>query len=86
MPSIGRAFSDRAGGRIITGSSSVLVNDLPVARLGSLVEDHGRNKHDAAKMVVGYGGVLVEDLPVCIAGMPASCGHPLISNSNVEAG
>lgn len=86
MPSIGRAYSDTAGGKIVTGSSSVQVNDLPVVRLGSIVQDHGRGKHDSAKMAVGVNSVLVEDLPVCVTGNPATCGHPLISNSNVEAG
>ena len=86
MPSIGRAYVDSAGGKIITGAPSVQINNAPAARLGSLVQDHGRFEHDHAQMIVGFNGVEVENLPVCTTGMKASCGHPLISNSNVEAG
>jgi uncharacterized Zn-binding protein involved in type VI secretion len=86
MPSVGRVYLDQAGGRVMTGSSSVLVDNLPIVRLGSLIEDHGRFEHDSAKMIVGFNGVLIEDLPVCTAGMAASCGHRLISSSSVEAG
>lgn len=86
MPSIGRAYVDSAGGTIITGAPSVQINNAPVARQGSLIKDHGRNKHDNAMMLTGFNGVEVENLPVCTMGMKASCGHPLISNSNVEAG
>ena len=86
MPSIGRAYSDSAGGEIVTGSSSVEVNNCPAAKVGSLVKDHGRGKHDKAKMLFGVDSVLVENVPVCVTGNAASCGHKLISNSNVEAG
>lgn len=86
MPAVGLVYKDTAGGRLLTGSSSVYVNDLPVVVLGSLVEDHGLDEHDNAKMAVGYFGVQFDNKPICTAGMKATCGHPLISNSNVEVG
>jgi len=86
MPSIGRVYADYAGGRIITGSSSVFVNDFPIVVIGSIVEDHGEGRHDNARMQVAYQGLVVDNKPVCLSGMPASCGHPLISNSSVEVG
>lgn len=86
MISIGRAYTDFAGGKILDGCQSVLVNDMPVARVGSNVADHGLNEHNAAKMITGSPSVMVENIPVCRTGDSASCGHPLISNSNVEAG
>jgi uncharacterized Zn-binding protein involved in type VI secretion len=64
----------------------VTINDLPIVRVGSLISDHGDDDHDAATMVTGFSGVTVEDIPVCLAGNPASCGHILISNNDVEAG
>lgn len=86
MPSIGRVGIDTAGGVVINGCNSVTVNDLPVVRLNSQIQDHGQNEHNAARMVSGFNDVTVEDLPVCGAGSRASCGHPLISSSNVEVG
>jgi len=86
MPSIGRAGMDIAGGIVINGANSVIINDCPAVRQGSRIKDHGLNKHDNAKMLQGFRGVIVEDLPVCTDGMPASCGNPLMSSSNVEAG
>ena len=86
MGSIGRVGIDRAGGVVITGNSSVEINGLPAVVVGSIVQDHGLNRHDRAKMNVGFDGVQVAVLPVCRTGDPASCGHVLISNSNVEAG
>jgi uncharacterized Zn-binding protein involved in type VI secretion len=86
MPSIGRVNADRAGGLLLTGNPSVEINGLPAAVLGSLIQDHGRNEHDLAKMNVGFNGVLIGGLPVCRTGDVASCGHPLVSSSNVEAG
>jgi uncharacterized Zn-binding protein involved in type VI secretion len=77
---------DSAGGKVITGSFSVKINNLPVVLVGSIIQDHGRNEHDAAKMIYGFKGVEVENIAVCMAGDIASCGHPLISNSNVEVG
>jgi len=87
MPSVGVAFiSSVGGGALLTGYPSVLVNDLPAVIVGSLVADHGRDEHSSAKMVVGFPSVLVGDIPICRLGDNASCGHPLISGSNVEAG
>ena len=39
-----------------------------------------------SQMVVGFPGVLVEDFPICRLGDPSSCGHVLISYSDVEVG
>ena len=84
MPSVGK-IGDYAGGPILDGANSVTVNDLPTARIGSNIADHGRNEHNAARMAMGIPDVTAEDLPICVTGHTATCGHPLISNSNVEA-
>lgn len=85
MPMIGRAFADRAGGQITTGSRSVSANDLPVAMVGSLVSSHSIF-HFNVTMAVGFPAVTVEDIPVCRMGDAASCGDLLVSTSNVEVG
>lgn len=86
MTSIGRAYIDYAGGKILNGCQSVLINDMPAARVGSNIADHGLDEHDAAKMITGSLSVTAENIAVCRTGDSASCGHPLVSNSNVEAG
>lgn len=86
MTSVGRAYTDFAGGKILDGCQSVIVNDMPAAKVGSNVADHGMNEHNAAKMITGSPSVTVENIPICRMGDSASCGHLLISNSNVEAG
>ncbi len=85
MPKVGRVFADFAGGAIATGSSSVLIDGLPVAIMGSRIQDHGRDEHGSATMIECLQSVVVENIPICITGNKASCGHPLISNSSVEA-
>jgi len=84
MPNVGRV-GDYAGGAILDGANSVTVNDLPVARIGSNIADHGIFSHDAANMAMGTPDVTAEDLPICVTGHTATCGHQLISNSDVEA-
>lgn len=84
MPSVGK-IGDYAGGLILDGANSVTVNDLPTARIGSNITDHGMNEHSAAKMAMGTPDITAEDLPICMTGHVATCGHPLISNSDVEA-
>ena len=86
MASIGRANLDRAGGVVLTGNQSVLINGLPAVVVGSIVKDHGINRHDRARMEVGFNGVQIGGIDVCRTGDIASCGHQLISTSNVEAG
>ena len=87
MPSIGRVGADFAGGGVIlNGCASVTANDLPVARFGSIVQDHGINEHNRANMVTANESVTAEDSPVCCTGSVASCGHILISSSDVEVG
>lgn len=85
MPSIGRQ-GDHAGGVVLNGSQSVSANDLPVARFGSTIQDHGNDRHNRATMVTANELVTAEDIPVCCTGNIASCGHPLVSNSDVEVG
>jgi hypothetical protein len=86
MPSIGRVGADFAGGVILNGCASVTANDLPVVRLGSFVKDHGINEHNRATMATAIESVTAEDIPVCCSGCVATCGHPLVSSSDVEVG
>lgn len=85
MPSIGRVGADSAGGKVTTGNMSVEINGLPVAIVGSKIQGHGDSPHSSPSMNVGSASVLVGGIGVCRTGDSASCGHSLVSNSNVEA-
>ena len=85
MAAVGRVGADTVGGgTVITGALSVMTNDLPTVIVGSNVAPH--HTHRNSQMVVGFPGVLVEDFPICRLGDPSSCGHVLISYSDVEVG
>lgn len=84
--SVGRAYGDYAGGKVLSGTQSVQVNDLPVARLGSWIQSHGQDEHSNARMVSASSTVQAENIYICRSGDSASCGDTLISSSNVEAG
>lgn len=73
-------------GIVYTGAFSVLVNDLPTARIGSLITPHDSDPVHNAWMLTGFPAVLVEDLPISRMGDLATCFHRLIGFSNVEAG
>jgi uncharacterized Zn-binding protein involved in type VI secretion len=81
MPGLGRAYIDSAGGVILTGASSVIVEGVPVARLTSAVAGHGKEEHAGSIMVGSSSLVIVEGLPVCHTGHQAACGHILTPGS-----
>ena len=85
MPrSVGRVRLDTAGGLLNTPLvPNVFVNGLPIAVVGTIVSHHGKTPHDAVKMAIGSGNVFAGGLPVCGAGDAATCGHLLVSTSNV---
>jgi uncharacterized Zn-binding protein involved in type VI secretion len=73
----GRIGADSAGGQILTGAKSVIINGLPAARILSVVRSHGKKKHKHAHMAAGDSSVIVEGLPICRTGHTATCGHRL---------
>ena len=85
MPkSVGRVKLDTAGGLLTTPLvPNVFVNGMPIAVVGTVIAYHGRSPHDVSKMAIGSGNVYAGGLPVCGSGDLATCGHPLISSSNV---
>jgi uncharacterized Zn-binding protein involved in type VI secretion len=58
MPNVGRV-GDYAGGAILDGANSVTVNDLPVARIGSNIADHGIFSHESWNFPSGEPRYLV---------------------------
>lgn len=96
MPGLVCRVGDKnsAGGVIVTGNPTVLVNNRPVAVLGSPVTPHpccGKSPacapHCAAKTTTTNYTVLVNGKPITTVGDIDTCGHPRASGSfNVIVG
>lgn len=85
MPkNVGRVTVDIAGGPLMTPLvPTVTVQGKPIAVVGTPITPHGRAPHAAATMVQGSPNVFAGGKPVCGSTDLASCGHPLVSTSNV---
>jgi len=82
-----RALLDTAGGLIVGGEPSVLVNNMPISVLGDAVVGHGENQHAAASMLIGGPRtVIAGGIPVVRQGDPATCGHISLGSLNVLIG
>jgi uncharacterized Zn-binding protein involved in type VI secretion len=83
-----------AGGVVVTGNPTVLVNGRPITRLGDKVTPHpccgARGcppTHCAARTTSSNYTVLVGGIPVTTVGDSDTCGHPRASGSfNVFVG
>jgi hypothetical protein len=84
--SIGIGFVSTAGDIVFPIPTNVTVNDVMVILAGSRVKPHGPSpsKHRHAHMLHPPTSVTANDIPICATGSPSSCGHLLISNTNVE--
>lgn len=86
MRPVGRVGKDLAGGLLATPVyPNVTVNGFPIAVVTTKVAPHGGGPHAASVMVTGSPNVFVGAArhPVCSAADLSSCGHPLVSTSNV---
>lgn len=90
MPGQVQRVGDRnsAGGVILSGDPTVLVNGRPVATLGASVSPHpccGAKGcppvHCAAKTTSKNARVLVGGKPICTAGDLDTCAHSRVSGS-----
>ena len=96
MPKLVCRVGDRnaAGGVILNGDATVLINNRPVAILGSKVTPHpccGREGcppiHCAASTTSTNGTVLVNRKPIVTLGDVDTCGHARVGGSvNVVVG
>jgi len=78
------------GGKVLKGACSVLVNGMPVARVGDLVVPHKpfKGPHKVpSPLIKGACTVLAEGQPVAHQGSPAACGDIVIMGScDVQVG
>lgn len=66
--------------------SRVFVNGRPIAVVGTKVTPHMKGIHQASTMAMGSARVKAGGLPVCAHSHASTCGHLLVSTSNVFIG
>lgn len=81
-----RAGLDAAGGVILVGNPTVLVNGMPIAVNGNAVTPHGMSPHDAPVMVAVSNLVLAGGISIVRATNLATCGHAASGSINVFSG
>lgn len=86
MPGAARKGIDSAGGTIIGGAGTVIVNGAPVARQTDGVAGHGKAPHSSPVMIGASGTVFAEGLPISREGDKASCGHSASGSGDVIVG
>lgn len=86
MPGVCRAFLDTAGGTILVGDSTVIIDGVPVCVEGNPVQDHGDSPHNSAVMMNGTSSFVVNGVPVCTEASQASCGHSPTGSPNFIIG
>ena len=85
--SIARLWIDSAGGPILSpGANNVFVNGFPASLMNDLVQGHGKDEHAGPHILIGSNTVFANGMPVCRMNDPATCGHSVITSSNVFAG
>jgi len=84
---IARLFTDSAGGVILApGGGNVFVNGQPISVMGDIVQGHGEHAHSAPTILTGSSTVRAGGKGVVRTVDTATCGHDVISSSNVYAG
>lgn len=75
-------ISDVCGeGQITTGSDTVYIDGIPVARIGDSISPHGDGEHSSAEVATGSSSVYVNGIPVARVGDSATCGDIISSGS-----
>lgn len=74
-----------AGGRVIKGDSSFLVDNRPISVDGSPVSPHRPcpedSKHCHARTANGTATFIINNKPVNVVGNNDTCGHPRVEGS-----
>lgn len=88
MPSSARKGRDTAIGLIVSGRTSVIVNNTPIACEGDTIAPHTPGGMHNGSVIVGHTKkVVAENAFVAREGDPTSCGHPIQSGAgNVISG
>lgn len=73
---------------VIAGSTDVLVDGKPVARVGDPLAVHSKPKHPPHPRTIasGSGTVLINGLPAAVTGGAISCGGVTLGSGSVTIG
>lgn len=74
-------IGDVCGGEITTGSDTVYVDGIPVARIGDSIAPHGDGEHASAEVATGSSSVYVNGIPVARTGDAGTCGDIISTGS-----
>ncbi|MAO12632.1 type VI secretion system PAAR protein [Marinobacter sp.] len=73
---------------VIAGSSDVLIDGKPVARVGDPLAPHSKPKHPPHPRAIASGSstVLINGIPAAVTGSTVSCGGVTIGSGSVVIG
>jgi uncharacterized Zn-binding protein involved in type VI secretion len=85
--------TNQEGGTIVSGASTVFVNQRLVAQVGNLIEPHApwdpnsHPPHENATITSGSSSVFADGVAVAFVGSGNSCGHDIETGSeDVDVG
>lgn len=87
MPKLSRQNDQNAvGGKIMRGSQSVLVDNIPAGLHVSKITPHApfgnpHPPHAAATTTTASKTILIDNVPVLHVGSTTSCGHSIVTGS-----
>jgi uncharacterized Zn-binding protein involved in type VI secretion len=87
MPKLSRQNDQNAvGGKILRGSPTVLVDNVPAGLHVSKISPHSpygppHPPHEAASTITGSTTILIDNVPVLMVGSSTSCGHNIVTGS-----
>lgn len=87
MPSLSRQNDQNAvGGKILRGSQTVLVDNVPAGLHVSKITPHApygipHPPHATSTTVNGSSSILIDNVPVLMVGSGTTCGHKITTGS-----
>jgi uncharacterized Zn-binding protein involved in type VI secretion len=84
MPSLSRQNDENSvGGKILRGSQTVLVDNLPAGLHVSKISPHVPydKLHTTSTTTTASTGILIDNVPVLFVGSATTCGHSIVTGS-----
>jgi uncharacterized Zn-binding protein involved in type VI secretion len=85
MPKLSRQNDQNSvGGKILRGSTTVLVDNLPAGLHVSKITPHvpyGVTIHEISTTTTGSTAILIDNVPVLMVGSATTCGHKIATGS-----
>jgi hypothetical protein len=87
MPKLSRQNDQNAvGGKILRGSQTVLVDNMPAGLHVSKISSHSpygipHPPHEASTTLNGSSSILIDNVPVLMVGSGTTCGHKITTGS-----